>query len=402
LYHYRSSFVAPGFPGAFYYQNFVMHTPLDIFILHLSLISDIGPSPIDRICAHVPSICSIADVYAMSVRDCVHYFGCTQAQATAIVAGLEKRSTLDDELRLIEKSAISWVTSYAAGYPSILKSIACPPAVLYMHGAALGDAENRMAVIGSRKADDYGQHAINTLVPPLVEQGWVIVSGGARGADTMAHRATLQANGRTVAVLGSGLLRPYPASNIRLFKEIAEKGGTVISAFPLMMDAIAGNFPARNRIISGLSRGCVVVQAAEKSGASITAHCALEQGRDVFAVPGPIFSELSAGCHALIREGAKITTSAQDILQEYGQLAPSLLRQTDIFKEMHKTPQAVTVTLPGIQGVIYKACMQQATSLEDLLELTQLSLPELNAMLFEMQVAGRMEQNFAGLWHSVR
>ena len=142
-----------------------------------------------------------------------------------------------------------------------------------------------IAVVGSRSGTAYGKRAIQALIPPLVAQQWHIVSGGAMGIDAFAHQATLQAGGTTIAVLGSGLLQWYPAEHRRLFTEILEKNGTLLSAFPMNMEPLQGNFPARNRIIAGLSRACVVVQAAQKSGASITAKFALEQGREVFAVP---------------------------------------------------------------------------------------------------------------------
>jgi Predicted Rossmann fold nucleotide-binding protein involved in DNA uptake len=156
----------------------------------------------------------------------------------------------------------------------------------------------------------------------MVENGWVIVSGGAIGADSMAHAKTVACGGRTMAIIGSGLLNPYPSSNEKLFNDILASGGLILSPFGMQTVARPGNFPARNRVIAGLSLGCVVVQAAKKSGASITAQLALDNGREVFAVPGLFHDELSIGCHALIQQGAKIISDAYDILAEFPGLVP--------------------------------------------------------------------------------
>lgn len=369
-------------------------------LLHLSLIDDIGPGTVNTLLARLPASCALHDLYAMSASDITATFGISPLRAAKLVHGLADTKLLETELALIERHAISWMTIQDKNYPTLLAAIHGPPIVFYWQGAALQEADKKMAVIGARKANGYGQRAIDLIVPALVAQQWVIVSGGALGADSMAHRATLQAGGRTVAVLGSGLLKPYPSQNQDLFADIIASGGTIVSTFPLMMSPLAENFPARNRIISGLSRGCVVAQAATKSGASITAHYALEQGRDVFAVPGPIDDELSAGCHALIQAGAKLTTCAGDILQEYGELAPPMLRQASLFAAAAALQPVVAarVELPGIPGDILNICAKP-TSLDDLLEQTSLPLPELNSHLFELQVMGVIEQDFAGNWY---
>lgn len=318
----------------------------------------------------------------------------SEQKAEFIVDGLADKLMLARELELIDKNNINWITFLNVTYPALLKGIAVPPAVLYWQGASLQDDTYNIAVIGARAATAYGQQAIQHIVPTLVDCGWTIVSGGAIGADTMAHRTTLDAGGKTIAVLGSGLLMPYPNSNKRLFQEIIECGGSVVSTFPLTMGALPGNFPARNRIISGLSKGCVVIQAAAKSGAIITAMYALEQGRDVFAIPGPFYDPLSAGCHWLLQQGAKLVCKPEDILQEFGRIDASILE---------KSPQQVSfkpVKQVVEENPIIKAC-REPISLEEISQATGFALSELHLKLFELQIEGKVQQNFAGLWEKV-
>lgn len=362
------------------------HTSDDYVVLHLSLIEHSGPYVLATLMARKPSDFNFVDLYTLLPSDFVHMFGFTPAKAALLVRGLADRTRLDAEITLIEQYAISWMTKLSAGYPTLLDAIIGPPLVLYWQGAYLKDTDFCMAIIGSRRANHYGHMAVKKIVPDLVAQRWTIVSGGALGADSMAHQATLDNSGRTIAVMGSGLLKPYPRSNQRLFKEIVDNSGTLISSFPLNMDALPGNFPARNRIISGLSRGCVVIQATKRSGARITAHYALDQGRDVFVVPGAIDDPLSEGCHMLIQQGAKLIMNAGDIMQEYGQLAPSKV-----------LPSAMQPMLSGIQGAIVQAC-RQPQSVDDLLLITDISLAELNNHLFQLQLDGLLIQDVTGMW----
>ncbi len=356
-------------------------------ILHLSLIDGIGPSTAQTILTTKQKTFSLSDIYSLSVHDWMNIFNLSSRIAQKLVKGLNDTSMLDKELQCIEKYNVAWTTVTSNSYPALLKNIHLPPSVLYWHGNQLKDFQRCIAVVGSRNANHYGKRVINLIVPELVLHDWIIVSGGAIGADSMAHHATLQANGKTISVFGSGLLQPYPLSNVRLFEKIVERGGTVLSSFPLLSKAKPGNFPARNRIIAGISHGCVIVQAAQKSGACITAHFSLEQGRDVFAVPGPIDDELSYGCHALIQEGAKLVNSADDILNEFGQIVvPKEVIQTHEDSPHH-----------GVQQQILVACCQP-TSIDDLLAQTRLSLHDLQEWLFDLQLSGKIQQDFTGMW----
>ena len=226
-----------------------------------------------------------------------------------------------------EKHGIKGITILDSEYPNLLREIQEPPPVLFIKGQwpLLGgtDAQSAgtdaltVAMVGSRNGSEYGIKAANYLAEGLVKKGAIIVSGMALGIDSAAHEGALAAGGKTIAVLGSGLLNIYPSSNRNMFEKII-RSGAVISEFPPDMKAKPYNFPRRNRIISGISKGVVVVEADMKSGSLITVDYALAQGRDVFAVPGNINSKSSRGSNFLIKQGAKIVLKPEDILEEYG------------------------------------------------------------------------------------
>ena len=368
----------------------------DQILLHLSLIEDAGPAAIKNIVERMPEGVRLQDLYGMSDADVTQLFHISPLSAQKIVAGLASKRRLERELELITTFSISWMPITSDQYPLLLKAIHLPPAILYWRGT-LPTHDRMIAFVGARRANEYAQLVIAKLVPALVAHGWVIVSGGALGADAMAHQATMDVGGKTVVVLGSGLLRPSPGSHMQLFDNVVSSGGAVISSFPLEMEALPGHFPARNRIISGLSRGVVVVQAADKSGTRITADCALEQGRDVFAIPGSIDDELSSGCHALIQDGAKLVHSVADILREYGQdpiaqpFKPAVRDQEMPVPEIDESPES------RLKNLIVRSCAQPM-AVDELLNLSGLSLGELNALLFDLQLNGFIEQNFMGKW----
>lgn len=221
------------------------------------------------------------------------------------------------EVRRAASESVRIETLADPGYPAALREIPDPPPVLYIGGTLGADDEARLAIVGSRRASDYGLEAAELLAADLARAGAVIVSGLARGIDARAHRGALDAGGRTLAVLGSGLGRVYPGEHRLLARRIAEKGGAVLSEYPFEMPPLSHCFPRRNRVISGLCAGTVVVEAAKASGALGTARLALEQGREVFAVPGPVTLPTSIGTNGLLRAGAAhIACVAQDVLDE--------------------------------------------------------------------------------------
>ena len=223
-------------------------------------------------------------------------------------------SWLKKELTLIKQEGIEVIDIFSNSYPELLKEIPVPPLVLYIKGRKEVCQKNCFAIVGTRIPSLYGLSMASRFAYTLACVGLVIVSGLARGIDTAAHKAALK-GGETVAVLGSGLLNLYPRENKKLAREI-EKRGAVISEFPLTTPPLKENFPRRNRIISGLSQGVLVVEATKRSGALITARLACEQNREVFSLPGKVDSPLSSGPHTLIKQGAKLVDSVEDILEE--------------------------------------------------------------------------------------
>lgn len=233
---------------------------------------------------------------------------------------LETRKKLDPEKYLedIQNSGIKWISIFDEDYPKLLKEIYDPPVVLYYKGSLDCLEKKCIAVVGTRKMTGYGKAACEQFVKALVGFNLTIISGLARGIDATAHRITVVEGGQTVAVLGGGLNEIYPPENRGLAQEIINGHGAILSEFPPNSPSVPGNFPARNRIISGLAQATLVVEAAEDSGSLITARLALEQGRDVFAIPGPITSSLSKGPINLIKDGAIAVTEPGEILDEMG------------------------------------------------------------------------------------
>lgn len=248
---------------------------------------------------------------------------------TAVVGEKAARALLDTDNRAAVDAALAWaqqpghhlLTLADASYPQQLLDLSDPPTLLYVRGRSELLSAPGLAIVGSRNATPQGERDASAFAAALSDAGLCIVSGLALGIDAAAHRGALAAGGATVAVIGTGADRLYPARNRELATEIADKGA-IVSEFPLGTPAAAYNFPRRNRIISGLARGVLVVEAATESGSLITARLAGEQGREVFAIPGSIHSPQARGCHRLIRQGAKLVETARDVLEELAPLLP--------------------------------------------------------------------------------
>ena len=226
-------------------------------------------------------------------------------------------AAVERDLRILEEGNVSMIPITSDDYPSQLKDIYDPPIVLYVRGRILESDKMAVAIVGSRRAVVYGLSIAERIARDLCARGLTLVSGGARGIDTAAHKGALAAGGRTIAFLGCGVDVSYPAENKKLFEAISENGA-VVSEFPFGATPEPWRFPPRNRLISGMSLGVLVCQSPEASGALITAGYAAEQGKDVYAVPGNVDDERNRGCHILIKDGAKLVDSAKDILDELG------------------------------------------------------------------------------------
>jgi DNA processing protein len=320
---------------------------------------------------------------------------CAPTQALAQVEGItprlaqaiQRHRTPDWIFKDIDQAAekgYAIVTFQDEVYPALLKQIPDPPPVLFVHGR-LEKPFCPIAVVGSRKATNYGLTTTHRLCTDLAERGATVVSGMARGIDTAAHQGALAGKGRTIAVLGSGLNQIYPAENRKLFQQIAENG-CVVSEF--FMDAAPEphHFPMRNRVISGMSLGTVVVEAARNSGSLITARLAAEQNREVFAVPGSIHAATAKGTHDLIKQGAKLVEEADDILDE---IAPQLARpETGAGLTGH--PALPPLTEPELK--VLSAMDVYPVHIDPLARRLEMRIGELAAVLSQLELKGAVRQ----------
>ncbi len=371
-------------------------------IIHLNLISNIGPSAIIKIVESV-GLDNLENLYQFSISDFIS-LGFVVSKAQDLVDGLADTKMLKKELDLIEEYQVQIVTYWCPEYSKLLSQIHVPPVVLYCQGNInLLLHEKMIACVGARKAHSYAHDAIKHVMGPLIQDGWIVVSGGAQGADTHAHQLALDLQSFTIVVVGSGLCHQFPSSNKNLFKQIVDQGSLIISCFPMQRPPDGITFPIRNRIIAGLSLGCLVVQAAQKSGALITAQQALEQGREVFAIPGSIFDQLSVGCHELISQGAKLVTSAIDILMEFEQFKPNVA-PTDQDKQLSAfSPQSNGSIVRNLyaQGSLEQMVLNALVtpmSSDYLMQKLNVDLACLQTILFSMSLDGVICQNGMGFW----
>ena len=293
---------------------------------------------------------------------------------------------VEQEIRRVEQAGATLIPFTAAAYPPRLRMIADPPPLLYAKGRLCAEDNKAVAVIGSRSASEYGRRVARNLCRELASLGFTVVSGMARGLDGAAHEATLSAGGRTIAVLGSGVDRPYPPEHEELYHQISENGA-VLSDFPMGTGPLAFNFPARNRLISGLSLGVVVVEATEKSGSLITAALALEQGREVFAVPGEVGASRSRGTHRLIRQGAKLVETAADIIEE---IAPQLLNRARVCATgaQRALPQQARAEARRVLALL----QERSAQIDEVIERSGLSPAQVSEVLLELELQGYVRQ----------
>lgn len=296
---------------------------------------------------------------------------------------------LKKEIDLARKLKVKIVTLADPDYPENLKEIYGAPLCLYLKGELAPGDKLSLAIVGSRRASFYGLSCAARFAYSLADMGVTIVSGLARGVDTQAHKGALKAKGRTIAVLGSGLNRMYPPENKGLAEEIAGSGA-VISEFPLNAEPQARNFPRRNRLISGMSIGVIVAEAAKNSGALITADFALEQGREVFAIPGKVDSATSFGANQLIKQGAKLVDSIEDILEELN-LKESPKKGS--VPEKAKAAPVKILNLSEEETAVLSCLCGKPVYVDEIIEKSGLSSARIMALLLKLEMRGLIKQS---------
>ncbi len=324
------------------------------------------------------------------------------------IARVKRQADPLRELDLAAKQHIRIVSIFEKSYPANLKNIFSPPILLYVKGRLFTQDVAAIAMVGSRKPTIYGRLTAERLAAELAGKGMTVVSGMARGIDTASHHGALRVKGRTIAVLGSGIDVIYPAENKGLAEQIADSGA-VISEFPIGTPPLSKNFPRRNRIISGLSLGVVVVEAARKSGSLITVGFALEQGREVFAVPGKIDSYASKGTHSLIKEGAKLVEDSDDIVEE---LMPALKRciKDDskgiiIGDSLVGAPGKLGIEEAGLkpwEEKIYSVLSSKARHIDEIIKDTHVSAGQISGILMKLEIKNLIKELPGKLFVRVR
>ena len=320
--------------------------------------------------------CSATDL-CKQPKSTLRHLGLSESQAAKLhqpdQAGIEQ--ALQWQQRLADHHILCYND---VRYPALLKQIRQPPLVLFVAGNASLLNQPQLAIVGSRQPSPTGREIAHQFAAELVRHGYVITSGMARGIDSCAHQGALSVDGPTIAVLGNGLERVYPKSNQALAEHIHQHGALVSEYFP-QVDARAAFFPQRNRIVVGLSKGTLVVEAALKSGSLISARLAVESNRDVFAIPGSIYHPQSAGCHALIQQGAKLTTSVADILEEW----------TFFTKSGLNTQQSEKKPSPDLfEDALLANVGDEATAIDLIAERSQLSVADTTIALLQLELAG--------------
>ncbi len=280
------------------------------------------------------------------------------------------------ELEVMDRLGVRLLVRGTEQYPKSLATISDPPYLLYVRGTIEARDTNAVAIVGSRHCTTYGKRIGERLAGDLSRAGFTVISGLARGIDGVAHRAALQAGGRTIAVLAGGLSKIYPPEHAELAEQVVQQGA-LLSESSMRMEPMAGMFPARNRLISGLSRAVVVIEAAERSGALITATHAADQGRTVFAVPGPLDSEASAGTHQLLRKGAVLVRGIEDIIEELDGVKPTIARAA---------PAKPPVEMDPVQKQIWEFLRERGRHIDEIAQELRLPVAQISSALLMLEM----------------
>jgi DNA processing protein len=352
-------------------------------LVALNLIDHVGPVRVRQLLEHFGEAPAILRA---SKRQLLQARGIGEETAEAI-AGWEKSIDLRGELKRVSESGCRILTWQDPDYPELLRQIYDPPVVLYVKGALTQPDKNAVAIVGSRTTTYYGLEVARKLAYQLAYLGVTVVSGGARGIDTAAHQGALSGKGRTLCVLGTGINLVFPPENLELFERIAGKGA-LLTQYPFNRKADKQSFAIRNRIVAGMTLGTVVIEANLTSGALITANFATEYGRQVFAVPGRIDSPRSKGCHELIKNGAKLCESAEDILSEFEYLFPA--RQRPALSG--ETTTLPALELPGNEQKVFATLSQEESSIDEVIHRSGLPTSAVSVALLALEMKRLVKQ----------
>ncbi len=381
-----------------------MNDASTLAMLRLTLVRGLGPTLIRRLLEGFGSAEAALDA---SVEALASVRGISLAKACQCREDFSRDDLVGAELDLVARHGVALLGREDASYPALLKLIHDPPPLLYVKGSLHADDALALAIVGARKCTRYGREMADRLAAGC-GGSLCIVSGGAYGIDAAAHRAALRVGSRTISVLGSGLADPYPKPHIELFDQIVASGGVVMSELPMTASPQPGNFPSRNRIISGLALGTLVVEAAVRSGAMITARLAAEDhGREVMAVPGPADSPMSEGCHKMIRDGwATLVTRPSDIFEalgETGQLLKATAEQAAATGTSTPPPVAsnpLDVQLSDSQRKII-AALERPLPINEIARSTSLAMHQIQADLTMLEIRGILVRE-AGAYATTR
>jgi len=360
--------------------------------LALSLTQGLGPTRARKLVEHFGSP---EAVFRASLTE-LEGAGIQAVSAQSLATG-KSVEVAQEEIARATAAGATVISMDDPSYPPRLKEIYDPPLVLYVRGNVEVLAHPGIAMVGTRHPTPYGSGMAERLACDLAAQGLVIISGMARGVDTASHRGAISAKGKTIAIFGTGVDVIYPKENSRLSEQILALGGTLISEFPLGTFAAPQNFPIRNRILSGMSVGVLVVEAAEYSGTRITARCALEQNRDVFAVPGNVTNKNSWGPNTLIKQGAKLVATWEDVWEDL----PAEVRLALTPASSPESPGASSASLfpneglpPHEKRILSLLKADEATHIDEIVEKleTEMSSSEIFAALFELELTGKVRQ----------
>lgn len=343
--------------------------------LALNLLPQVGPVRVRKLLQHFGSPERILAAKSSEILQ-IEGFGLAQAES---LAGWEAQIDLAGELKKIQERDLTLLTQDDDLYPPLLREIYNPPLVLTVWGEITKRDHNALGVVGSRQATHYGLSTAKKLSFQIAYAGYTVISGLARGIDTAAHEAALAAKGRTVAIIGSGIGRLYPPENMALAERIAQNGA-VISEYPVDRPADKQTFPYRNRIVAGWTCGLIVVEAPLRSGSLITAQQATEQGRTVYAVPGPIDKPTSAGCNRLIQQGAKLIMDGADVLDDLMTLFPTAPKPP----VLQETPPAVSLTLE--EEILYNAISTDEAQINDIITASGLTSATVSSTLMRLEM----------------